>query len=102
MKTYLKSFEVASRAFEADYMRRQRRTCYTSYYPFNVFEARNFKPFEFEPITIFYGKAKPWNELENARLYFISCYIGGQTGSGQELKVSLRKNKYQVQYMSLI
>ena len=33
----------------------QRMTCYTSYYPFGVFEARDFDEFEFEPITIFYG-----------------------------------------------
>ena len=55
MKTYLKSFEVASCAYEANFMECQRMTCYTSYYPFNVFEARNFAPFEFDPITIFYG-----------------------------------------------
>lgn len=55
MKTYLKSFEVASTGFEALFMAGQRMTCYKSYYPFGVFEARDFEPFEFAPITIFYG-----------------------------------------------
>ena len=55
MKTYLKSFSVADRGFEANFIGMQRMTCYASYYPFGVFEARDFDEFEFEPITIFYG-----------------------------------------------
>ena len=55
MKTYLKSFSVANSVFEAKFMEMQRMTCYASYYPFGVFEARDFNEFEFEPITIFYG-----------------------------------------------
>lgn len=55
MKTYLKSFKIASRKYEADFMMFQRQTCFNSYYPFGVFEARDLKKFEFEPITIFYG-----------------------------------------------
>ena len=58
MKIYLKSFELASVKFEAEFFAKSvetHRTCYTTYYPFNVFESRNYSPFKFEPITIFYG-----------------------------------------------
>ncbi len=36
-------------------MQKQRMTCFACYYPFGVFEARDFGKFEFEPITILYG-----------------------------------------------
>lgn len=55
MELYLKGFRLPKRKYEADFMKVQKRTCFTSYYPFNVFEARNFSEFEFDAITIFYG-----------------------------------------------
>jgi hypothetical protein len=41
MKTYLKSFAFPQRKQEANFMKAQTRTCFESYYPFGVFEARN-------------------------------------------------------------
>ena len=54
LKTYLKNFSVASIEYESRYLALQRQT-FVSYYPFGVFEARDFDEFEFEPITIFSG-----------------------------------------------
>ena len=55
MKLYLKGFYLPNRKYEADFMKDQKRTCFTSYYPFNVFETRNFSEFDFDAITILYG-----------------------------------------------
>ena len=54
MKTYLQSFSLPNLAYEADYTSMQRLSC-ESFYPFGLFEPRNYGEFSFQPITIFYG-----------------------------------------------
>lgn len=55
MKTYLKSFKIASDNYEDSFLGRQRMTCFNSYYPFRIFYQKRLPKFEFSPITIFYG-----------------------------------------------
>lgn len=52
---YLSSFTFPSREEEYDFILAQKRTCYNSYYPFQILSKGQLPIFEFEPITILYG-----------------------------------------------
>lgn len=57
---YLRSFQMLTRQDEEGFFSnaadpRNRRTCYTTKYPFHVFRYRQLPAFTFEPVTIFYG-----------------------------------------------
>ena len=57
---YLEAFRMPSREAEEDFFSniadpRNRRTCYTTKYPFHVFRYRQLPEFSFAPVTIFYG-----------------------------------------------
>lgn len=55
---YLEGFDMLSRSDEEDFLShdpRSKQTCYTTKYPFNIFRYRELPPFDFEPVTIFYG-----------------------------------------------
>ncbi len=52
---YLSRFTFPSIEEEYDFLMKQRKTCYDSFYPFQVLSAHRAEVFEFEPITILYG-----------------------------------------------
>jgi len=53
---YLEKFTLPDNSTEEYYMEEfTKRTCYDTYYPFQVFYNRDLPPLEFEDITIFYG-----------------------------------------------
>lgn len=53
---YLESFTLPDSGTEEAYLEQfAKRTCYDSYYPFQVFYNRDMPRLEFEDITIFYG-----------------------------------------------
>lgn len=52
---YLRDFYFARRGCEEDFLSRLRRTCYTTYYPFQVFPAKELEHIELADVTIFYG-----------------------------------------------
>jgi len=52
---YLQRFRFPDREEEERFLCDQRRTCYPTKYPFNVFRYRRLPALEFEPITILYG-----------------------------------------------
>ena len=57
---YLESFQFPDDEKETDFFYnpkdpRLKRTCYDSYYPFQVLSGRKFRRVDFEPITVFYG-----------------------------------------------
>ena len=52
---YLRSFRMPSLGMREAFTNDIRRTCYTTVYPFNVFELQELPEFTFEPITIFCG-----------------------------------------------
>lgn len=53
---YLETFTFPDEDRELDYLiLEQKRTCYTSLYPFKILSQRQFYRVDFEPITIFYG-----------------------------------------------
>lgn len=55
MKTYLSDFHFPSPDVEWRFFAGQRRTCYDSYYPFQVLAPRGLLQLDFEPVTILYG-----------------------------------------------
>lgn len=55
IKTYLSEFRFPSPDEEWQFFAGQRRTCYDSYYPFQVLAPRGVERLEFEPVTILYG-----------------------------------------------
>ena len=55
MNQYLTSFHFPSGEQESDYLFYQRRTCYSSNYPFKYFPYNGLKDLDFGPITIIYG-----------------------------------------------
>ena len=55
MNQYLISFHFPSGEQESDYLFYQRRTCYSSNYPFKYFPYKGLKDLDFGPITIIYG-----------------------------------------------
>ncbi len=52
---YIDSFKFATTDAEARYFSGLRRTCYDTYYPFQIFPAKGFSSIDFEDITILYG-----------------------------------------------
>lgn len=52
---YLAHFEFPDRESEYDFVFRQRRTCYDTYYPFQILSKHWLRMLDFEPVTILYG-----------------------------------------------
>lgn len=56
---FLQSFTFPEEERETDFFYSQKmkvmRTCYDSYYPFQILSRRKFRRADFEPITVFYG-----------------------------------------------
>ena len=52
---YLRQLELTSDYQEIRVIEDQRRTCYNTMYPFNIFPIKELKYVDFSPITIFYG-----------------------------------------------
>ena len=52
---YLEKFTFPDAEEEFDFFLEQKRTCYDSFYPFQVLSKHQFKQIDFEPITILYG-----------------------------------------------
>lgn len=55
MKPYLSRFRFPSADMEWQFFAGQRRTCYDSYYPFQVLAPRGLEELTFEGVTILYG-----------------------------------------------
>ncbi len=52
---YLSHFTFPDREREYDFFLGEKRTCYDSFYPFQILSRRNLKMLDFEPVTILYG-----------------------------------------------
>ena len=52
---YLSSFTFPDSDMEFAFFLSQKRTCYNSYYPFQILSRRAFRRIDFEPVTILYG-----------------------------------------------
>lgn len=52
---YLQKFIFPDMETESDFLSKLRRTCYDTYYPFQVFIKNRLTFLEFAPITILYG-----------------------------------------------
>ena len=52
---YLSHFEFPNREREYDFILKQKRTCYDTYYPFQVLSKHDLRMLDFELITILYG-----------------------------------------------
>lgn len=52
---YLSHFEFPDIEREYDFIFRQKRTCYDTYYPFQILSRHKFRMIDFEPVTILYG-----------------------------------------------
>lgn len=52
---YLDSFKFASESAEEDFFYSLKRTCYDTFYPFQVFPRKGFTQIDFSEITILYG-----------------------------------------------
>ena len=52
---YLEYFVFPDSVKEFNFFLNQKRTCYNSYYPFQILSRHNFLRIDFEPITILYG-----------------------------------------------
>jgi len=52
---YLNAFTFPNRDREFDFFISVKRTCYDSFYPFNVLSRHGFERIDFEPVTILYG-----------------------------------------------
>lgn len=52
---YLKNFRIPSETQEIQVIKDERRTCFNTMYPFNVFPLKGIESFKFSPVTIFYG-----------------------------------------------
>lgn len=52
---YLSHFDFPGREREYDFIMRQKRTCYDTYYPFQILSKHDLRMLDFEPITILYG-----------------------------------------------
>ena len=53
--TYLKYFTFPNEDMEFDFFMKIKRTCYDSFYPFQILSKHGFTRINFEPITILYG-----------------------------------------------
>lgn len=52
---YLLHFEFPDIEREYDFIMSQKRTCYDTYYPFQIVSKHNLRMLDFEPVTILYG-----------------------------------------------
>lgn len=52
---YLDFFTFPDSDMEFDFFLSQKRTCYDTYYPFQVLSKHQFRRIDFEPVTILYG-----------------------------------------------
>ncbi|MBQ7067211.1 MAG: AAA family ATPase [Lachnospiraceae bacterium] len=52
---YLSHFEFPDTEREYDFIFEQKRTCYDTYYPFQIVSKHNLTMLDFEPVTILYG-----------------------------------------------
>lgn len=52
---YLSHFDFPSKEREYDFIMGQKRTCYDTYYPFQILSKHDLRMLDFEPITILYG-----------------------------------------------
>lgn len=52
---YLKNFTFPNKDMEFDFFLEIKRTCYDSFYPFQILSRRRFERIDFEQITILYG-----------------------------------------------
>lgn len=52
---YLSSFDFPNAERETSFFMGERRTCFDSFYPFQVLSRRSLHRLEFEPITVLYG-----------------------------------------------
>lgn len=52
---YLAQFQFPHKEREYDFFLEQKRTCYDTYYPFQILSRHDLKVLDFEPITILYG-----------------------------------------------
>lgn len=52
---YLKSFHFQKEEAEWHFFMEQRRTCYDTFYPYQIFPQRGLSRIDFEPVTILYG-----------------------------------------------
>ncbi|WP_330409809.1 ATP-binding cassette domain-containing protein, partial [Romboutsia maritimum] len=52
---YLNSFIFPNENIEFDFIIKEKRTCYDSFYPFKILSKNRFERIDFEPITILYG-----------------------------------------------
>ncbi len=52
---YLSHFEFPDREQEYSFTMAERRTCYDSFYPFQIISKHNLAMLDFEPVTILYG-----------------------------------------------
>lgn len=52
---YLSTFNFPHVELEYDFIMGQKRTCYDTYYPFQVLSKHNLLRLDFEPVTILYG-----------------------------------------------
>lgn len=52
---YLDKFYLPGEGFEYGFFEGQKRTCYTTFYPFNLFPQMDLDQVEFDDITFFYG-----------------------------------------------
>lgn len=52
---YLKFFTFPDRDAEVDFFLKIKRTCYDTFYPFNILSRHGLERIDFEPITILYG-----------------------------------------------
>ena len=52
---YLSQFRFPHREREYDFVFGQKRTCYDTYYPFQIVSKHGLEVLDFEPVTILYG-----------------------------------------------
>ena len=52
---YLKTFRTVSQAAEEGFLHGIKRTCYDTFYPFQIFPQKGLQQVEFDNITLFYG-----------------------------------------------
>ncbi len=52
---YLNTFTFPNKDMEFEFFMKIKRTCYDSFYPFQILSKHDFKRIDFEPVTILYG-----------------------------------------------
>jgi len=105
---YLSSFTFPSVDAEHSFFMAQQRTCYDSYYPFQVLAGRGLPALSFEPVTILYGgngsgkstmlnviaekagakRAAPFNRTSFYADYLSRCHMELQEGTDSRIITS--------------